>query len=207
MSDDLDALTKRKYKDREVWWLASDSGAWDGPHREFDGLRDKCLEHCKKRDVIITAGGCLGLYPMLWAESFTKVITFEPCPRNFRVLEMNCDSPRIERYNAALGNSTEEIVLYRHGPGNVGTHSTARAGGEPVRVKQMRIDDLQLDALDLISLDTEGAETFIIQGGLNMIERFHPVISVETVDYTLRDILTKRGYQLVGRNVSDSIFA
>lgn len=206
---DLDKLITRQYKDREFHWLATDSGAWEGPHREWEGLKDICVRHCKGRDAVITAGGCLGLYPVLWADVFDRVITFEPCPRNFHVLNLNCEKfhPKIERYNVALGDSSNDTVLFRHSPSNVGTHSTARGSSDRVDVKQMVIDDLDLPALDLISLDTEGAETYIIRGALKTIEKFRPVLTIETVDQAIKSMLDERGYRQVGRNVSDSVFA
>jgi FkbM family methyltransferase len=172
-------------------WLEGDSGCWTGPSREFEMLRDMCLRHVRGRRTVLQAGGALGMYPRLWAETFEKVVTVEPCPDSFAVLAQNCNYPKIHRIQAALGETNGTTILHRYGPSNVGMHSITRAnqGGEDVIVPMIRIDDLELENLDLIQLDVEGAEGLALLGAWNALSKHRPVVAVETVDETVRTLL------------------
>lgn len=188
------------------WWIKGEHGAWAGPHREFDGLHDIFLQHVKKTDVIVQAGGCLGLYPRLWAETFGWVYTFEPDPLNFYCLVRNCQMDKIVKLQAGLGERAQMLQVNRQSMDNVGMHSVSEQGVLQV-IPQVRIDDLGLPACDAIQLDVEGFELPVLMGAMETIGRFHPVISIETCHPPHRELLQGLGYSEVARNVSDTIFA
>lgn len=87
------------------------------------------LEHTKGRDVVIQAGGCLGLYPRLFAQYFKHVYTFEPVAINFYCLVQNCQVDNVHKFNAALG-ATHKMVgvggwsCHNPGLGSVNTNHT-----------------------------------------------------------------------------------
>lgn len=55
-------------------------------------------------------------------------------------------------------------------------------GGEP----SIRIDDLNLPWLDLIKIDVEGCEEWVLDGANKMIKRYRPVLLVESYDDVLK---------------------
>jgi len=59
--------------------------------------------------------------------------------------------------------------------GNVGAYTVKPGGILPT----MRIDDLGLDACDLIYLDVEGSELNALRGAAVTIDRYKPVIAIE----------------------------
>lgn len=191
------------------WWrLKDDTGSWDGPSRDFPGLRDALLHKCRARRTIVCAGGCIGLYPRLWAEHFERVVTFEPCPRNFHCLVLNCQSDKIFKVNAALGMEHRKVILSRPTYTNVGMNTVLRDDAafnaeRHVWVPQVRLDDFQLDEVDAIQFDCEGAEPQVLAGSVDTIRRWRPVISVETVD---RQFFEREGYVQFATNVSDTLF-
>lgn len=195
------------------WWIKSDTGAWNGPQKEFRGIRDLFKKNCKKFDVIVQAGGCLGMYPRLWAETFKTVYTFELDPLNFYCLQKNCQgmiqSGRIWAYNMALGDQPDEVWVSVDSMVNVGMHRAIRTqpAGDWPKIPQTRIDDIGLIACDAIQLDVESYESYVLEGARETIRKFQPIISLETVDVLGRTILVEEGYHEVGRHVSDSFWA
>jgi len=193
-------------------WPASDSGAWDGPSMEWVRThRDGYLKHCKKFDVVVQAGGNCGLYPALLSNHFGRVYTFEPDALNFHCLVYNCQSPNIFKFNAALGETNKMLFLYNGNEGNVGCH-TVSDDGEKYSTKvshipTFTIDQLALDTCDLIQLDCEGYEPNIILGALETIEKFKPVIALETTNQETDLILAQFGYTHKLSVGSDKIFA
>lgn len=200
-------------RDQEVcgvgrWhWLAADNGAWDGPHNEFEPLRELIIRHRRGSGAIVQAGGCLGMYPRLWADWFQTVYTFEPDPLNFYVLKKNVEeTPNVIATCAALGNSNEPVFVHRLSEVNVGMHRIVAQSDNGPRATQIRIDDLNLQSCDAISLDCEGYESNILDGARETLIKFKPVISTETVDELARAIFLEHGYEEVGRVVSDTVW-
>lgn len=184
-------------------WFKGESGSWWGPHNEFPELRNMIMKYVKGRSVIFQAGGCMGLFPALWARHFSYVYTFEPDPLNFYYLVRNTQFDNIFKLNAGLGNSHEPLQVQRSTLENVGMHKTAPNGPVP----QLRIDDFEVSRLDAIQLDCEGAEHNIILGGMENIKKFLPVISMETAEEQTVALLTPLGYKRMGSVVSDTVFA
>ncbi len=124
--------------------------------------------------VAVQAGGNCGVWPKIMGERFETVYTFEADPVNFRCLCANAPAENIFKVNAALGFQRGCVDLARD-PANIGAHYVHRSGAIPV----LQIDDLCLDACDLIYLDIEGFELKALHGGAETITRHRPVIVVE----------------------------
>ena len=181
---------------RPWYWLREDTGAWQGPSEEFWPLRNACLKHCgNRRNVIVQAGGCQGMYPRLWSNDFRAVYTFEPDPLNFHVLTLNCQKDNISKFQAALGSSPGMVTVKRSSMVNVGMHQVEEnVNGN---VPRLRIDDLGLKTCDLIQLDTEATEADILLGAMNTIVLYRPVVSVETYQGAVETLLASLGYTTV----------
>lgn len=193
-------------------WPKTDSGAWDGPSMEWvRSHKDGYLKYCKKFDVVVQAGGNCGLYPMLFSQYFSRVYTFEPDPLNFHCLVNNCQSVNIFKFNAALGETNKLVHVYNGNEGNVGCHTVSDDGNRyPIKtsfIPTFTIDQLALDHCDLIQLDCEGYEPNVILGAMDTIERFRPVISLETTNGETEAMLSQFGYSHKLSVGSDKIFA
>lgn len=197
--EEFDLLEWRMAKVEGVgpWvWLKKDFWAWMLSPQEFAELRDVFLKWVSDRRVIVSAGGCLGMYPRLWCEHFELVYTFEPDPLNFACLTLNCNSPSICRFNYALGE-TEGICKINHGPEyNAGAHSIELGEGY---TRVVPLDAFGLQVVDAIQLDVERFEPQVLRGAIETIERCRPVISVEDDVPESRDFLLSLGYREVAR--------
>lgn len=187
------------------YWLKKDHGAWDGPSNDWITSHSKnYFTNVKKFNVVVQAGGCLGMYPRLLSDIFDKVYTFEPDPLNFYCLTLNCQSSKIVKFNCALGASNKMVSLKRHHEDNVGMHCIMNSSHEGIPV--LKIDDLALEECDLICLDVEAYETDVILGAMETIGRFKPVIVCENGNDSILNLLSMFDYEIQGRSVADMIY-
>jgi len=185
----------------------TDGGAWLGPREDWIHSHSiKYFTHVKNYNVCVQAGGNLGLYPRLLANRFKTVYTFEPDSLNFHCLVNNCQVDNVIKINAALGAVNSFCTVMRNNRSNVGMHKTIEDVNGVVPI--IAIDSLNLNACDMICLDTEGYEYNIIRGALYTIEKFKPVITCENKDGAdILDLIGQFGYKVIDVSVADTIFA
>jgi FkbM family methyltransferase len=191
------------------WWMPKIMERIGG----FYGRSLQLLDHMKRfegRECVVQAGGHIGCYPKLLAAHFAKVYTFEPDELNFMCLKANCQEPNVIATLGCLGSNNKPLGLRRSLGKNTGKHQVVKGG----RIACSRIDDLALDALDLLVIDVEGYEIQVLEGGMVSIERFRPLIVAEEnkrlLDYGRQygDIerkLERLGYRVVDRVGEDII--
>jgi FkbM family methyltransferase len=167
------------------------------------------MTHVDSPGIMVQAGGNCGQYIRQFSQRFDTVYTFEPDPLNFLCLTLNCGN-NVIKTQACLGNDKNFVNINRKsdagaihvdGPGNVPT---------------VRIDDMDLPGCDLIQLDIEGYEYFALQGAVNTIEQYHPVIMVEWYEpwaqrygvdkTTFNKFFSDRGYQEIMHEHSDTVY-
>ena len=145
----------------------------DQPARVRD--LDRAIKHCKQKRVAIQAGGCVGMWANYLSKHFDQVWTFEPDLENYRCMVLNATADNIIMIHAALGYECGFAALDRHQPDRVGTHRLVE-GNEFVVTT---IDDLPLEHCDMIVLDTEGTERFILEGTQGTLADHRPILMVE----------------------------
>jgi FkbM family methyltransferase len=177
-------------------WTASD---WVVNHKE--NLLKLFADRDKK--VVVQAGGCAGLYPRLLSNIFETVYTFEPDKLNFYCLINNCQKDNIIAINGALGSQHSMITLSELDVGNIGMHKVIETNKSFIPV--FTIDDLALNNCDLIWLDVEGYEYNVIQGALRTIEKFKPVLIMETYSNSIARQLNQFGYKYFDKWGNDSV--
>lgn len=183
-------------------WQELDSGAWDGPHLEWQTTHKTAYtKYVTDFNVCIQAGGNHGLYPALFSQIFKTVYTFEPDWKNFHCLVNNCQFENVIKIQAALGAENKLISLNNGNEQNTGMHTI---NNNPGIVPQLMLDSLNIPTVNLIQLDVEGYEGEVIQGAINTITRSWPVISCEGGDR--KGILASLGYVAAEQVGADVIF-
>ena len=157
-----------------LWWPEKDRIAFDLLQYEVTFLAAAIVE-CDNHYVAVQAGGNCGIYPLYLSDYFTTVLTFEPERQNYGCLLKNIENrSNILPSCAALGDSRGlcgiEPCEYNNGASYV-------TDGRDVPV--VAIDELGLDACNLIQLDVEGYEAKALTGASQTINRCKPVIMVE----------------------------
>jgi FkbM family methyltransferase len=140
---------------------------------------EKISRYCKNKNVVISAGANVGYYIKKYATLFKKVYAFEPNLVNFKCLDLNVKEENVIKTHGALGNEIRKVGLSLHCD-DCGAYKIAN--GEDVQM--YKIDDLELNELDLIALDVEGFEINVLLGAINTIKKFKPVVSVEANFFT-----------------------
>lgn len=167
---------------------------------------------CAKKRSIIHAGANVGAYVLKFADSFEHVYAFEPDRTNFKCLSLNTiDIENVYLFQSALGNKNQLISLINTDTNNCGTFAVSKNGFTPM----MTIDSLNIDNVDCIHLDSEGYEIFILQGAINTIQKYSPLIVVEWLNHgerygwskqNLVDFLVALGYNNMKQVGSDMMF-
>lgn len=157
-----------------------------------------------RRVVCVQAGGNCGIYPLLLADHFKRVYTFEPDPLNFYCLVNNCQNDNIVKFQSALGAEPRMASVHRKTPSNIGAHVVIYY--EKPRIPVLTIDSFNLESCDFIQLDVEGQELSVLIGAELTIKKFKPVISAERADSSIDQFLKMFGYGRVDVAIVDVIY-
>jgi len=118
-------------------------------------------------DVVVDLGGNVGIFNR-WAYSqgASKVISFEPDRRYFKLLSLNAD-PRSILFNAAIADTIGEFTLYQ--TDHLGGSTLLGLGdgiSYPVRTYTLNylFETGLIDKIDFLKVDIEGAEHHAFAG-------------------------------------------
>jgi FkbM family methyltransferase len=161
--------------------------------------------------VIVDIGSNIGLITLAIARRVpqARVHCFEPSPHPYKCLSQTISrnelDQRITLNNMALSIRKGTMDFFVHDPklaAGDGLKDTGRAGAaQVIKVPVSTLDDYvkekKIDRLDLIKIDTEGAELYVLQGGISTIKTLHPKIifeasplNVGTYNIKLTDVFT-----------------
>ena len=118
-----------------------------------------------------------------------NIIAFEPNPTILKRLEYNIslnNFPGVSIYAdpSALGNKSSTISLSIN-KSNSGASTISNTACEKLEIlcQQITLDDYVatscLDSVELIKIDVEGYEPFVLQGGEKIINRYKPILYIE----------------------------
>lgn len=172
----------------EYWWPEEDKHC----HRVVPGqVKDieRALKHCTGMDTVIQAGGNVGIWPIYLSDYFQRVITFEPVLESFLCMDKNITERgimNIEMHNLGLSDEIGTLSLNKDKT-NVGAHQTGKdeTTGASAFVAATTIDahlegiDLDQVTIDLIILDVEGIEPYILDGARELLKHQTPVLMIE----------------------------
>lgn len=170
------------------------------------------LEHLKEGQTFIDIGAHFGSYSLLASNLVGKkgiVISFEPTPSTFTQLKRNIvnnEFQNIRIYNYAVFDKQTKLIFSDFGIVNSAFNSFFRNRGSNLLEKQeIEVETVKLDdflennfkelRIDLIKIDAESSEYFILQGSQNIIKIYKPKIILEVGDFSIEDI--KKSNELV----------
>lgn len=153
-------------------------------------------------DTIFDIGANIGWYSCHFANMFpsSDIYSFEPIPDTFFKLKMNVNLNRfsnISLHNLAL-YSQKQIIDFYYSPYVTGASAainiTENENMHTVTCETDTIDNFviqnNVNRLDIIKCDVEGAEFHVFQGGLNALKKYKPIVFTEI----LRKWSAKFGY-------------
>lgn len=219
--------------------LYIDGDDWVGVRAVIDGSWEReewgwIAEHLKPGSVFVDIGAHIGTYSQRAAKAVGDqglVIAVEPNPPTIAKLEQGIAASgwkNIRVMPVACGDRRTRLTLFEAPATNTGMTSFSmenaiRWGGDGSR--SVEVDVVPLDEifpathaqrLDVIKIDTEGAETMVLRGSAATIAKYHPAIMVETVQIQLHAmkssvqelnaLLVSYGYSKIKANKENALW-
>jgi FkbM family methyltransferase len=167
------------------------------------------LARCAQRRVAVDAGAHVGMWSYYLARAFATVHAFEPAALMCHCFERNVEAKNVALHRVALGNrsGTVKSQVVAH---NTGASFVNEDGPGDVPLK--RLDDYALESVDLLKVDVEGYERFVLEGARETLLRCRPVVLIEQKPYSERygvaqyaalEYLQSLGAVLIDRVVED----
>lgn len=145
--------------------------------------------------VAFDVGANVGFWTVPLALDGARVVAYEPVPSNATRVRENADlnavAHRVEVREVALSDAVGEITLslredFERGAGTGNAAVVIDATDEhfascvaAVDTLDSQADALEIDRLDVVKLDVEGHEDFVLRGARASLERFRPTLYVE----------------------------
>jgi FkbM family methyltransferase len=165
---------------------------------------------------VLDIGANIGLFATRFSEHFDQVICFEPTTTVYDCLRRNCagfDNISIHKVGLGQHTGTAKISMPESSR-NCGVYSmvdfaTLQDGVWQETVPVMELDHFELNP-DLIKMDVQGFEPYVLQGALNTLKRSAPVLMLEVEGTAVRNkihsILKPLGYEPVAAARHDQIW-
>lgn len=168
----------------------------------------RCLSPGMKVADVGSNRGYFALLAAKYVGSTGRVWAFEPDPDNFRWLRESVREnsyDHLEIHRLALWNKNERLPLFR---GRKSGWSSLKPGEESMdeatSVRARTLDDFvsdrEIEGLDFMKIDVEGAEEEVLSGASRVLDTWKPLLSMdlhEGVDReALHDLLVDRGYRI-----------
>ena len=211
---ELDPRVKLEKGSCGSWGQGPGGQIWAG---DWDLVR-LFFEAAQKYDnpVVLDIGAATGSFSLLPLFHPAEIWAFEPHPQLYSILQSNVRLNKLEHCvhisQHAISNKVGTATLYtasiphRFGFSNLGRPLPEYMGKRiDFPVVTATIDSLKLDRVDMIKIDTEGCERFVLEGGEETIRRCHPEILMEYTNIRTRyfgyepseltDLLKQWGYK------------
>jgi len=141
--------------------------------------------------VVLDIGANIGNHTLAFATAASQVYAFEPLPPVYELLDRNVRDngiDNVQTFPFALSDREEDATIYMVSEGNVGASSFDQRDDntEGVTVSK-KIGDrviagLGLKKIDLIKLDVEAHEAFVLRGLRETLQQHKPIITMEWND-------------------------
>lgn len=141
-------------------------------------------------DVVLDVGANIGCTSLLFGQLASRVLSFEPSPSTFRLLQTNLQAGEMHNVtpvNLGLGREEGEFELTfssdNRSGGFVSNRVQASAGHQVERIRIAAGDaylrQSGLASVDFIKIDVEGFERNVIEGLAGTIAAHRPVVVLE----------------------------
>ena len=177
-----------------------------GPPEYQDDVRDEAYKYITDFDIAIDVGANVGLWARPLTEKFKRVIAFEPLKQVYSCLERNVYGLPVDVHRYALGNIDGKVQMIFDSV-NTGNSFVSEVGTGSIDIKRM--DNLDLPKFGLLKIDCERHELQVIQGAVDTITKYKPIIVCEQhedTEYCAGNFLKELGAREITNVRKDYIF-
>jgi FkbM family methyltransferase len=158
-----------------------DEQAKEGPYGYKDGDFDVTV---KRGDIVVNAGAWIGDFSAYAASKGAISYSFEPVKSNFELLKQTAllNEGKIIPVQKALGNSEGKIDIALNSAGSsliIGKHANKHATIDITTLDKF-VEENNIEAIDFIKADIEGAERDMLRGATKVLKRFAPKLAICT---------------------------
>jgi FkbM family methyltransferase len=212
-----------------IGWRIIATGQYEATH--MDAVR--AMVSGKFPDLVVDRNGLcvdvganVGLYSLLFASLFRKVVAFEASPITAKLLEVNLALAHVSNVQCVpmgLSKKAETATLRTPANGNLGWARISHHENWETFAHTIQVDTLDNLAVELgfanepvslIKVDVEGHEAEVLEGAGATIDRWRPAILFEASSQSNLDAvmsgLAKHGYHKVygfRRTLTGSVIA
>lgn len=132
----------------------------------------------QKGGLMVDVGANVGYFSLLWLSQRpeNRCVLFEPVPRNIELIKTNLRKngfdDRAEVRPVALGREAGEMH-FDLGPKEQTGWGGLRMGKSvrSIRIPVARLDEEIKERVELLKIDTEGADAWVLEGGRSLLEQ------------------------------------
>lgn len=148
---------------------------------ELETLRGKPI-------FVVDVGANTGSYCLLGIlNPNIQCFAFEPAPLPYKILKKNIVlndlQDKVKTFQVALSDKKGTDTLnYPRKEGGSGQATLGKLAEDTtgINVRLDRLDEIITEKIDILKIDTEGHELFVLKGAEKLIKKTHPDILVET---------------------------
>jgi FkbM family methyltransferase len=151
--------------------------------------RKAAISQVKKFNHVIDIGAHIGISVTHWANHFSKVTAIEPMLDHYQCLLLNtANLTNVTHVNCAISDKDSVMLGAYRTNKNSGSFQlldstyrqpSKKAPRKIYEISSRRLDSFTFDYVDLIKIDVEGWELNVLQGAIDTINKFRPVLMIE----------------------------
>jgi FkbM family methyltransferase len=191
-------------------------------NEKWPGKFDKISKLADQKNVFVDIGAHYGFVSRQMSKIFKEVHSFELIPDTYECLKANCKNfKNIKTYSYGLGNKNELVSakLLKHNAGVsqvINDPNYIKLNNDFKFYKNLPIktlDSFKFEEIDLLKIDVEGFEEYVLEGSIETLTRCEPIIILEITPKNHTDVINKNksveilnnlGYNLIYRpNMKD----
>jgi FkbM family methyltransferase len=132
--------------------------------------------------IVLDIGAFIGYVSRGLSETGASVHSFEAFPDAAHCLKKN--APKSNCYHAIIGDG-EKVALVEKPFEENGNFGTRYVKLDENGIETTKIDELHFPRIDLVKIDVEGFEPYVLRGMAESIQKFQPIIILEAYDSML----------------------
>jgi FkbM family methyltransferase len=142
-------------------------------------------------DVFVDGGANFGIYTVVAAKlvgASGRVLSFEPGEESFSILQKNIEINQFDNVTALKAglSDREGTARFYHVENAPNSYSLGQESTENSEFEEIATTTLdrvlateELDRLDVVKLDVEGAEEMVLRGSQATLEKYRPIVLFE----------------------------